>query len=77
MATLNAAAVLSGSSGCFVDPTKVTLIQFLKPGSVPAAFKQVTTAPVPQVAGHPSSSVVVGIQATPRQTRKSGVPNEG
>jgi hypothetical protein len=68
----------SGVSGFFIDPMKVTLIQFLKPGSVPSAY----VAPKVPVVRSQSTNVlpdhyVVGSPRKPPNSQKGGVPNEG
>jgi hypothetical protein len=69
---------LRGVSVFFVDPTKVTLIQFLKPGSVPSAY----VAPKVPAVRTQSTSVLpdhykVGLPRKPPNSQQGGIPNEG
>ena len=67
-----------GTGVFFIDPTKVLLIPFFRPQSVPAAYKASTTAVVqPQTPGGLPSSVTVGVTRKPPNSQTGGVPNEG
>lgn len=78
MSTVNAAAAITGSSGFFSDPTKVTLIPYFKSGGgVPSAFKATISAPSPQPLGGLPSSSTVGVIPKPPNSKQLGVPNEG
>ena len=73
-----AVASLVAAGLFYVDPTKVTVIKFFSPTSVPPAFVAPKTPPVrPQAPAGSQTSVSISLNRTPPKTQKGGVPNEG
>ncbi len=73
-----AVASLSGVSIFFIDPTKVTVIQFFRPTSVQKQYVASNAAvPKPQAPGGLPSGVTVGVKVKPPNSQTGGVPTQG
>ena len=73
-------ASMVGRAIFFIDPTKVVVLSFFKPGSIPAGFAAPkTVVPKQQSAGALPDHLTVGGPGgrKPPNSQKGGVPNEG